>query len=251
MTDQWDPSNPSHKELAHRIEIGNGIPEMRPVSKAREALISVGFEIEHEEDLAERPDEVPWYYPLEGDMFKAQTLWDYFTVWRMGPSGRFVTHHGLWLIEKLGIVPKGTWEVGETLKIAGDALVEAGQKRVCGAFDSHSAHILMSTCCSCSSSRRCTSSSAGSLSRQRTKNLPSGTSLLLYAFASIRSHQYFVRRVTMDLHIRNVPITLAPVSLRIDAFAYHAIIYHTNVQRIIVLVMFDSSFSDSCYNGLV
>lgn len=21
-------------------------------------------------------DEVPWYYPLEGDMRKAQTLWD-------------------------------------------------------------------------------------------------------------------------------------------------------------------------------
>lgn len=132
MTDEWDPSIPSHKELAHRIEIGNGIPEMRPIRKAREALVNVGFTIEHEEDLAERPDEVPWYYPLEGDILKAQTLWDVFTVWRMSASGRFVTHHGLWFIEKLGVVPKGTWEVGETLKIAGDALVEGGQKHVCG-----------------------------------------------------------------------------------------------------------------------
>jgi hypothetical protein len=26
--------------------------------------------------LAERDDHVPWYYPLEGDIRKAQTLWD-------------------------------------------------------------------------------------------------------------------------------------------------------------------------------
>ncbi|OBZ67859.1 Sterol 24-C-methyltransferase erg6 [Grifola frondosa] len=130
MTDSWDPSNPEHRELAHAIEIGNGIPVMRPLKKAREALLNVGFEIEHEEDLAERPDEVPWYYPLEGDIFKAQTAWDLLTVWRMSRSGRFVTHHGLWFIEKLGFVPKGTWEVGETLKIAGDALVDGGQKKL-------------------------------------------------------------------------------------------------------------------------
>ena len=43
MTDRWDASNPSHKELAHQIEIGNGIPEMRPIALAREALVKVGF----------------------------------------------------------------------------------------------------------------------------------------------------------------------------------------------------------------
>ena len=48
----------------------------------------------------------------------------------MSSSGKFVTHHGLWFIEKLGIVPKGTWEVGETLKIAADALVKSGREKV-------------------------------------------------------------------------------------------------------------------------
>ena len=80
MTDKWDPSIPSHKEVAHGIELGNGIPEMRPLAQAREAIVKVGFEIEHEEDLADRPDPIPWYYPLEGDIRKAQTLWDMFTV---------------------------------------------------------------------------------------------------------------------------------------------------------------------------
>ncbi|KAJ3472421.1 hypothetical protein NLI96_g13353 [Meripilus lineatus] len=110
MTDTWDATNPSHKELAHKIEIGNGIPEMRSINSAREALKKVGFEIIHEEDLADRPDEIPWYYPLEGDIFKAQTAWDLLTCWRTSGSGKFVTHHALWWMEKVGIVPSGTWE---------------------------------------------------------------------------------------------------------------------------------------------
>lgn len=130
MTDSWDPSIPEHKALAHDIELGNGIPEMRPLSKAREAIKSVGFEIEHEEDLAERPDVVPWYYPLEGDIFKAQTAWDYFTVWRMSWSGKLVTHNVLRVLELFRVVPKGTWEVGETLRVAADALVKGGQTKV-------------------------------------------------------------------------------------------------------------------------
>jgi sterol 24-C-methyltransferase len=130
MTDRWDPSIPEHKALAHEIELGNGIPEMRHLHKAREALKTVGFEIEHEEDLADRPDSVPWYYPLEGDIFKAQTAWDYFTVWRMSWSGKLVTHNALRVLEFFGAVPKGTWEVGETLRIAGDALVKGGQTKL-------------------------------------------------------------------------------------------------------------------------
>ncbi|KAI6019908.1 S-adenosyl-L-methionine-dependent methyltransferase [Pisolithus orientalis] len=130
MTETWDPSIPSHKELAHQIEFGNGIPEMRPLRLARQALKNVGFEVKHEEDLAERPDEVPWYYPLEGDISKAQTAWDYFTVWRMSWSGKLVTHTGIRLMETFGLLPKGTWEVGESLKVAGDALVKGGQAKL-------------------------------------------------------------------------------------------------------------------------
>ncbi|EIN08360.1 delta-sterol C-methyltransferase [Punctularia strigosozonata HHB-11173 SS5] len=130
MTDSWDPSNPEHKELAHAIEFGNGIPQMRPIREARQALLNVGFEIEHEEDLAERPDPVPWYYPLEGDISKAQTAWDYFTVWRMSWSGKLVSHNAMRIMEWFGLIPKGTWEVGEALKVAGDALVKGGQTKL-------------------------------------------------------------------------------------------------------------------------
>lgn len=134
MTDRWDPSIPMHKELAHKIEIGNGIPEMRHIAKARAALKNVGFEILHEEDLAERPDAIPWYYPLEGDLTKAQTFWDLFMCWRTSSSGMFVSHYGLWLLEALRAVPMGTWEVCETLKIAGEGCVEGGRTKVCSSL---------------------------------------------------------------------------------------------------------------------
>jgi sterol 24-C-methyltransferase len=130
MTDEWDPSNPKHKEIAHGIEVGDGIAEMRTLHAARKALKTVGFEILHEEDLAARPDAVPWYYPLEGDVFKAQTVWDMFTVLRMSTIGKIFTQNSVWGLEKIGLVPKGTYDVGESLKVAGDALVAGGQSKL-------------------------------------------------------------------------------------------------------------------------
>jgi sterol 24-C-methyltransferase len=58
MTDAWDASNPAHKKSAHGIEVGDGIAEMRSIKAARNALNAVGFEVLHEEDLADRPDEI-------------------------------------------------------------------------------------------------------------------------------------------------------------------------------------------------
>lgn len=42
----------------------------------------------------------------------------------------FLTHNILWLMQLLRLVPQGTWEVGETLKAAGEALVRGGQTKV-------------------------------------------------------------------------------------------------------------------------
>lgn len=130
MTDAWDPKVPKHKEIAHGIEVGDGIPEMRTLTDARNALKSVGFQIEHEEDLADRPDVVPWYYPLEGDIRKAQTVWDMFTVFRMSKLGYTITQNAVWAFEKVGFVPKGTHSVGESLIVAAKNLVAGGQSKL-------------------------------------------------------------------------------------------------------------------------
>ena len=130
MTDRWDPSIPEHKALAHEIELGDGIPEIRLMSKARNALKTVGFHIEREDDLAERPDPVPWYYRLEGDIKKAQSAWDYFIALLLTWFGTLVAHNVLRLLGFLRIIPKDTWKASATLRIAARGLVEAGKKKV-------------------------------------------------------------------------------------------------------------------------
>ena len=130
MTDAWDPSNPEHKAIQHGIEVGDGIAEMRTLDAARKAIKSVGFEIINEEDLAARDDKVQWYTPLEGNILKAQSLWDVFTVWRMSKMGKFITQNTVWGLEKIGLVPKGTHDVGESLIKAQLALVKGGQTKL-------------------------------------------------------------------------------------------------------------------------
>ena len=58
MTERWNSQNPHHKSIAHGIEVGDGIPEMRSIKVARQALKNVGFKILFDEDLAERPDKI-------------------------------------------------------------------------------------------------------------------------------------------------------------------------------------------------
>jgi sterol 24-C-methyltransferase len=49
----------------------------------------------------------------------------------MSWSGKLVTHNAIRVMEAVGLVPKGTHDVGESLKVAGDALVAGGQTKVC------------------------------------------------------------------------------------------------------------------------
>lgn len=130
MTDKYDAKNAEHRKIAHGIEVGDGIPEMRSIAAARKALQTVGFKIEREEDLADQGDKIEWYYPLEGDIRKCQSLWDVFTCWRMTWVGKFTTQTSVRALETFGLVPKGTHDVGEQLKIAGDSLVAGGKSKL-------------------------------------------------------------------------------------------------------------------------
>lgn len=130
MTDIYDKSNAEHRRVAHGIEVGDGIPEMRDIKVTRAALKEVGFSIERDEDLADNDDPLPWYYPLEGDLRKCQSLWDVFTAWRMTWFGKLTTQTAVSVFERIGLAPKGTHDVGEQLKIAGDALVDGGKTKL-------------------------------------------------------------------------------------------------------------------------
>ena len=48
----------------------------------------------------------------------------------MSTAGKFITHNVLWFLEKLHLVPQGTFAVCETLKEAAVALVKGGRTKV-------------------------------------------------------------------------------------------------------------------------
>ena len=68
---------------------------MHILSRARNAFANVGFKVIHVTDLEEHPDPIPWYYPLEGDISKAQPLYDLFMCWKIICSGRLIGHSTL------------------------------------------------------------------------------------------------------------------------------------------------------------
>lgn len=130
MTDDWDSSNPEHKSIAHKIELGNGIPHMRNSSSALQAIKNVGFELLHHEDLADRDDSIKWYYPLEGDLTMAQTWSDLWVCLRTTTIGIMVSMTIMWLLETFRFAPKGSHKVALSLIVALESLLEGGRKKV-------------------------------------------------------------------------------------------------------------------------
>ncbi|KAI9029678.1 sterol 24-C-methyltransferase [Phycomyces nitens] len=130
MSDDYDENNAQHREIAHGIERGNGIPKMRPIGECLQALKNVGFEIEIHQDLASMGDSINWFYPLEGDLRKCQTLRDVLTTLAMTKAGRFTTTNMCRVLETVGLAPKGTVETQSFLEVAADALVAGAQKNL-------------------------------------------------------------------------------------------------------------------------
>ncbi|EXJ89703.1 sterol 24-C-methyltransferase [Capronia epimyces CBS 606.96] len=130
MTDNYDNDNPQHREIRLGIEQGDGISNMVKVSEGLAAIKAAGFELEYHEDLAERPDAVPWYYPLAGDFRYLGTLGDLFTISRMTWWGRGLIHKLVGVGEKLRVIPPGTQKTADSLALAADSLVAGGKQKL-------------------------------------------------------------------------------------------------------------------------
>lgn len=130
MTENYDETNPEHRKIAYEIELGDCIPKMYSVDVARKALENVGFEIEYEQDLADLDDDIPWYYPLTGDVKYIQSLYDLSTFVRTSYLGRKITTGFVGLLEFLRIAPKGSKQVTLALEEAAVGLVEGGKQKL-------------------------------------------------------------------------------------------------------------------------
>lgn len=130
MTDNYDNDNPRHREIRLGIEQGDGISNMVKIDEALEAIKGAGFELLHNEDLADRPDAIPWYYPLAGQLKYCRSLWDLFTIGRMTWWGRGIMHKAMGAGETIGVLPKGTQKTADSLALAADCLVAGGQLKL-------------------------------------------------------------------------------------------------------------------------
>ena len=128
MTDDYDNTNVEHREIRLQIEVGNGISNMVPISEGLGAMKKVGFELVHHEDLANRGDNLPWYWPIAGEMKYMQSYMDFFTVLRMTHLGRGLMHRLTGFLETVGLAPPGTRKTADALATGADGLV-AGAKQ--------------------------------------------------------------------------------------------------------------------------
>ncbi|KAF0324405.1 sterol 24-c-methyltransferase [Colletotrichum asianum] len=131
MTEAYDNDNLSHRKTRIEIEQGNGIANMVKASEALRAFEAAGFEILENEDMADRPDPSPWYWPLDAGSWRhAQTMGDLLYTFRMTGLGRMATHGFLSVMETLRFAPPGMTKTSDSLIRAADALVYGGREKI-------------------------------------------------------------------------------------------------------------------------
>lgn len=120
LTDRFDDADPDHQRIRADLEHGGGLPGIARPHEVDDALREVGFELTEARDLAaDAPPGIPWYQPLVGSGLS-------FARFRSSAAGRRLTHGSLWLLERLGIVPRGATRVSSLLNLAAAAFTEAG-----------------------------------------------------------------------------------------------------------------------------
>jgi sterol 24-C-methyltransferase len=130
MTDDYDNDNVEHREIRLGIEEGDGISNMVKVSEGIEAMNIAGFKMLHHEDMAQRPDPIPWYWPLAGEWRYLQSPFDVFTIARMTWWGRTLAHNLMGFLELTRLAPAGTKKTGDSLAKAADCLVAGAKKNL-------------------------------------------------------------------------------------------------------------------------
>lgn len=124
MTPEYDSENPKHRLAKKWIEEGDGLPDISTTVQVVEALKEAGFEIEIEEDrgLLDNDADYSWYQPLEPRYTPSN--------FKLTPVGQFLIGHGLNLMERVGVVPKGTSKVQSMLLTGAKGLVVGGQEGI-------------------------------------------------------------------------------------------------------------------------
>lgn len=103
---------------------------MEKIDVALDAIKAAGFELQLNEDLADRPAKYPWYWPLSGDFSMMQSYFDIFTILRLTRIGRGAVHRLVGALETIGLAPRGTQKTADSLALAADNLVAGGREKL-------------------------------------------------------------------------------------------------------------------------
>jgi len=129
MTDGFDATNKDHLRMKKQIEEGDGLPDICHTSVCLEAMKKAGFEILHEEDMAEEEFGVKrggkaWNLPL-------LPSWNPFTQrFQFNFLGQFVVKYALKTMEFCFLAPKGTSETQLMLQKGGIGLGDGGDAKI-------------------------------------------------------------------------------------------------------------------------
>lgn len=130
MTEKYNNNDLHHRAIRLGIEHGSGVSNMEKISVALQAMKSAGFELKLNEDLADPHDELPWYWPLSGELRYMQSLWDLPRLIRMTPICRGLVHRFVGALETIRVAPKGTQKTADSLAHAADSLVAGGKEQL-------------------------------------------------------------------------------------------------------------------------
>lgn len=83
LTPLFNPHNPTHLEIRHRIERGDGVTNLLTIPDGLAAFAASGLEMFHCEDLAERgAADKKWWSAIDGDVAKTTNWGDWWLVFK-------------------------------------------------------------------------------------------------------------------------------------------------------------------------
>lgn len=125
LTDKFDPSNPQHATIKHKIELGNALPDLETTTTVLQYFKKAGFEVECAYDVIEKFDAsdavtIPWYKPLQGSYLSLKGL-------RSTTLGRWCTSLMCRVMEALHMAPSGLHKTSIILEEAATNLILGGE----------------------------------------------------------------------------------------------------------------------------
>ena len=127
MTPRFQPANAVHRAIRLRIQHGDAIPHLATQAEAEAAMRTAGFALARCDDLADKGDAVPWWYPLAGEWRFVHSVQDALMMLRVARLGRLCMIGVLKALELVRVCPSGTARAAACLEVGATSLVEGGQ----------------------------------------------------------------------------------------------------------------------------